>query len=365
MKATLIGLFLLLLFVSAACTSTSAQPTPQATVAPTRAAARPRAATPSAPTRATRPTNAPAPTRALGELKTYRDEFAGFELDYPAAWNMTPIADEAKQNAVIYAVTFYSWQPGAGGGEGVPSGGTKMDVVVESSGAQSPHDALAKRKQQFADAGLAQKVLDEQTWTLPNGIQATRMHVSGTMGESVEVVTALHGKTLILGGVGDFELVDAIARTLRPLPASTADATAKRYYNAEGKFSLQLPDEWTAAGPMKMENDPQRPFNQYVLGTNPGDDGGPDASRIVIADAQQWTPEQFAQSQCSVCPAHPFEKITLGGKPAQKTQVGGGSVSFLMTWYFVEHNDKLIAFAIHDRETLAPLENVITSIQFQ
>jgi hypothetical protein len=38
---------------------------------------------------------------------------------------------------------------------------------------------------------------------------------------------------------------------------------------------------------------------------------------------------------------------------------------FMMTWYFVPYQDKLIGFAIHDPETLAPLEEVIQSKQFE
>jgi hypothetical protein len=48
--------------------------------------------------------------------------------------------------------------------------------------------------------------------------------------------------------------------------------------------------------------------------------------------------------------------------PASRTQVGGGGVPFVITWYFVEHNGNLIALAIHDQQTLEPLDAVIQSI---
>ena len=41
--------------------------------------------------------------------------------------------------------------------------------------------------------------------------------VKSRFGESDEVITALNGSTIILGGVGDTPLIDAIARTLRPV----------------------------------------------------------------------------------------------------------------------------------------------------
>lgn len=106
-------------------------------------------------------------------------------------------------------------------------------------------------------------------------------------------------------------------------------------------------------------------YKDAKLGIDPAPGGGPGNSQIVIADPKQWTPEQFAQAQCSTCPASPFENVTLGGEPVQRTQVGGGGVPFTITWYFVEHNGKLIALAIHDPETLKSLDDVIQSIRFQ
>jgi hypothetical protein len=88
-------------------------------------------------------------------------------------------------------------------------------------------------------------------------------------------------------------------------------------------------------------------------------------SRVVVANASEWTPEEFALSQCSTCPENPIESLILGGLPASRTQVGGGGVPFMVTWYFIEHGDDLIALAIHDPETLEPLDEVIQSIQFK
>jgi hypothetical protein len=145
----------------------------------------------------------------------------------------------------------------------------------------------------------------------------------------------------------------------------TLDPT--RYYNGEGRFSLKLPEGWKASEPIKVTNDPARPYEMIILG--PGTDlspnGGPGYSRIILADSAQWTVEQFIQSQCSSCPANPIEGTILDGINAQRTQVGGGGVPFTITWYFVPYQDKLIGFAIHDPETLAPLEEVIRSIQFE
>lgn len=106
-------------------------------------------------------------------------------------------------------------------------------------------------------------------------------------------------------------------------------------------------------------------YDTYILGTEPDASGGPGSSKIVIADPAQWTPELFVKSQCSTCPLHSFDEVVLGGREALRTQIGCGSVPILVTWYFVEHNGKLIALAIHDPETLEPQEDVLEGIQFE
>lgn len=184
---------------------TAAAPT---LVAPTLPAPTPKVVSPTA-----------VPTFNLGETKTYRDAEAGFEFDYPATWNMTPVSDEAKKNSIIYSATLYSWKPTGGGSEGIPPGGTKLDVGVYKNGAPSPEAALELRKQELANAS-DQTILSEQSWTLPSGLKATRLQVKSHFGESSELITAINGNLILLGGVGDYELLDAVGRTLRPTSTS-------------------------------------------------------------------------------------------------------------------------------------------------
>jgi hypothetical protein len=77
------------------------------------------------------------------------------------------------------------------------------------------------------------------------------------------------------------------------------------------------------------------------------------------------TPEDFVRSQCSTCPQNDFEAVMLDGIPALRTDIGGGGVPFAITWYFVEHEGNFIALAIHDPQTLEPLNEVIESIRFE
>jgi hypothetical protein len=98
---------------------------------------------------------------------------------------------------------------------------------------------------------------------------------------------------------------------------------------------------------------------------DPSPSGGPGASKIIIADSATLTVDEFALAQCSTCPSHPFEEVTLGGMPARRTLVGGNGVPFTITWVFIEKNGKLIGLAIHDPDTLAPLEEVLLSIRLE
>ena len=157
------------------------------------------------------------------------------------------------------------------------------------------------------------------------------------------------------------------AATLAPEPSPTGPPTLDpgRYYNEEGGFSLALPEGWSAIGPLEVGSDTENTYNLYVLGADPAFDGGPGTSKIIIADVSLWTPLAFSVAQCGTCPEHPFEDVTLGGLPAQRTLIGGGAVPFTITWHFLEADGKLIGLAIHDPETLAPLEEVVESVQLQ
>jgi hypothetical protein len=150
-----------------------------------------------------------------------------------------------------------------------------------------------------------------------------------------------------------------------PSPSVTPTADADRQTIEEAKLSIKLPQGWSVLGPMEINNAGMPVYTLYILGVEPSASGGPGSSKIAIADPAQWTVEQFIQSQCSTCPLQPMEETTLGGKSAHRTQIGGGGVPFVVTWYFVENNGKLIALAIHDPETLEPLEDVLQSIQFE
>jgi hypothetical protein len=72
--------------------------------------------------------------------------------------------------------------------------------------------------------------------------------------------------------------------------------------------------------------------------------------------------EQFAQQMCSVCPVNPVEEAIVGGLPAKRTLIGGGSAPAAV-WYFVVHNGKLIGFSMRPAGD-APSDWIIGTVQF-
>jgi hypothetical protein len=108
-------------------------------------------------------------------------------------------------------------------------------------------------------------------------------------------------------------------------------------------LSLSLPASWQVSGPAQMMG-----YSLYTLGPDAGSSGGPGQSQIIIAD-EALTIEQFAQAQCSTCPANPISETTVGGRPGQRTIIGGGSAPEF-EWVFANHAGRLIGFSIRPRD---------------
>jgi hypothetical protein len=146
---------------------------------------------------------------------------AGFALDYPQGWYIQEVSQEIKEQAVVYTITLTSWEPEMAGQMGIPEGGTKVDISVIKSGAQTPAEAFAARKREIGNADPPHTILSEEAWTLSGELPALRLQVESTFGEAAELITAIHGHTLLLGGLGDFALFDEIAGTLREIEPET------------------------------------------------------------------------------------------------------------------------------------------------
>lgn len=154
---------------------------------------------------------------------TYRDEIAGFAIDYPSEWELDGGLPDAEPRPDNYTVTGHSWLAGPGGGGGIPEGGTKFDLFVELDRADSLDEAVANWRESFLTNEEA-KILLERAITLGDGLPAIRFRVETNFGASEVTVTALHGHQILFGGLGDQALLNEIVMTLRPLPLAESAA---------------------------------------------------------------------------------------------------------------------------------------------
>ncbi len=157
-------------------------------------------------------------------MAIYRDEIGGFEIDYPATWSVVDVARDIKQQSQSYSITFTSWAPQEPGGQGIPEGGSKVDVSVTKGGAASPEAAAESRRRELAAEGASQ-ITFEEPWDLPGGLAATHWTLQPSNGPAIEeVVTAINGNRILVSGMGDSTSFQQIASTLRPLTPSEDSA---------------------------------------------------------------------------------------------------------------------------------------------
>lgn len=164
---------------------------------------------------APQPPSAASPGAALlgGDLATYTDAATGITVDYPADWGLTEPTETVKAGSQTYSATFSSWKPGPGGQAGIPAGGTKLDLTVVKEG---PTDLDA-----FAGAHPEWSPPDASRVALLGGQPAIRIELADTQGgpgPTVQWLTVIEGQPVILSGVGDLALVDAVAQSLRMEP---------------------------------------------------------------------------------------------------------------------------------------------------
>jgi hypothetical protein len=154
------------------------------------------------------------------------------------------------------------------------------------------------------------------------------------------------------------------ATSERSTPSSAAPTNgvdAGRYVNAEAGLSLALPEGWTAAGPFSVAVG-DTSYNLYVLGREPSLEGGPGASRLIVAADEKLSIDAFIASQCSTCPPVEITGSTVNGIPIQRAIIGGGGVPFQVEWIFLENDGRLVGLSIHDPQTLEPLMDVSATL---
>ena len=155
----------------------------------------------------------PQPTKTPGlpfTAVTYRDEEAGFELEYPASWFLM---DGETQSRGAY-VQITSWDPGPGGIQSIPEGGSVLQIAIYLWEPTHNLDArLAMRRDSFTASGNS--ILEEEELS-PAGERVVRLKLRLTDGSQALFYLAVLGdRYLELSGSGDLAALDASMRTLR------------------------------------------------------------------------------------------------------------------------------------------------------
>ncbi len=152
------------------------------------------------------PTITPEPAVTTpGNAQTYRNDTIGFEVDYPAGW----IVEEAGDTDIMWSERLTG--PGH---DGVPGNVVKIDITTEPNTTMTLEELAARQKQIIADNNG--QILLEEAITLPSGLKAVRLGVSG-FGESVTLWTVINGHPVMLTGFGDLARFDEVANTLQPI----------------------------------------------------------------------------------------------------------------------------------------------------
>jgi len=202
-RKSIFFMFVLLLLIAGCASPTPVAPVPTDVNTPL----------PSTPTSA--PTEIP---NQSGEVKTYRDDIAGFELDYPAEWYIQDDALQGAGESVAYTVSLITWDPNSPMSPSkdlntLPDGATKIDITVFNEGFDTLGEAVDQMKTQ--DSGSSVTFLKEESWVLHDGQQAVYLEAEGAFGVVGTMLTLVDGKTVYVSFYGDWSLFKAIAMSLR------------------------------------------------------------------------------------------------------------------------------------------------------
>lgn len=141
---------------------------------------------------------------------TYRDENAGFALDYPIDWTLDPSSVVGVRGAQALLLS-----PGSSA-ETVVDGGTRLSITTYLWDPKHDLDAwVAQRRTAWDASGFT--LLREEEWTLTDGRPAKLFVIQAPDSESITLLTTVGEDYLQVTGEGDLALAEAVLRTVRPL----------------------------------------------------------------------------------------------------------------------------------------------------
>ena len=137
---------------------------------------------------------------------TFSEPMAGYTFDYPQGWYL---------NSVPGTTEIDSSDPHTWATKGVlPPGETQVLFINDAALKGASFTDVRDVTYESIDLS-GEKVLQEENWSLPGGMPAVRLLVSGPAGEYTVLITVLDGEPLQVYGFGDLAIFDAIITTLR------------------------------------------------------------------------------------------------------------------------------------------------------
>ena len=132
-----------------------------------------------------------------------------------------------------------------------------------------------------------------------------------------------------------------------------------RYENEASGYVIEIPADWQVADPLIT------PLGELVLlGPEPITPGNPGNSMIIAANTSEL--DKSAAAQSLIC-GEPdctdditFRITSVNGLDARSIIVGGENTPDL-EWFFVQYDDRLIYFTVHDPLTLETIDGLVQS----
>lgn len=151
------------------------------------------------------------------ESTTLQDRVTGFAFEYPAGWQVTDLPDEVKAESTGYSITLISFvaPPEPKKQEGLVEGQAKIDVNSFEGVGETPEEVASWLKNQAEQAELPARLLTEEKWVLPSGIEAVYLVFETSSGNTAQLITTINGRAVFFSGMGDLGLFPTIAGSLR------------------------------------------------------------------------------------------------------------------------------------------------------
>jgi hypothetical protein len=160
------------------------------------------------------PTGTPSPIKLSFDPTTYRDESAGFELDFPSAWTAdSPQIGGAR--GYFAQITSWSREPGELP-EFIPEGETILAITVLLWDPRYELDQFVDNRRQGWEAS-GNQILQENELNLPGDWRALEFLVETQEETAYYLLTTVDDRYLLMSGTGDLDLLMEIAGTLRPV----------------------------------------------------------------------------------------------------------------------------------------------------